>query len=126
MPHLPGAGIAALAGDQPLESERQPGHAIGQNSVVNIAATGEVARNGRRPLPHLPPAARVLVIAFGQRGARNLPNALAQQQKQKQGGNLLRAVEAEAAQMVAGALLCAGGLVLLKRASRLLEWYLRT
>jgi hypothetical protein len=114
VPHLPGAGIAALAHDQALHRERQSGHAIGEHAIVNVAATCEVAGDGRRPLPHLPAATRVLIITLGERRPGDLPQALTEQQKQQQSGDLLRAVEAEAAEMVAGALLCAGGLVLRK------------
>jgi hypothetical protein len=112
MAQFPGAHLAASLQHavlrlaemvQPLlheqvQRQRQPRQPVAQNAVVDIAATGEITGQRRRPLPRLPPAARVLIIAVGQRLAAGQPQSLDQKQRQQSSSDALRQIEAKAAE----------------------------
>ena len=98
--HHPVFGLAEVvqpALGQQIQRQRQPGQPVGQNPVVNVAATGKVAGQLRGPLPHLAPAARILVIAIGERLAAGEPQPLDEKHSQQPRRNALRQIEAKAA-----------------------------
>ena len=77
--HDPVFGLAEqieAALDEEVEGKRQAGGAIGEDAVVDVAAGGEVAGQGRGLLPHLAAAAGVLVVAVGEGLAGDEPEAL--------------------------------------------------
>ena len=65
---------------------------------MNVAATGEVSDEGRGPLPHFAPAARILVIAVAQVLARNEPEALDEKNCEQHCRDALRQIEMESAE----------------------------
>ncbi len=82
MAQLPGTELAALllrdavfgfaqqiegAFRKQVQGQRQSGQPVRQDAVVNVAAGGKVAGQGRGLFPGFAPAARVLVIAVGER-----------------------------------------------------------
>ena len=70
---------------KPLRRERKAGQAVGERAIaVQIAAGGEVALQGRGPLPHLAPALPKPVVVRTQGRVRNRPKALAQQNEQQE------------------------------------------
>ena len=112
MAELPGAELAARllndaifgaakkvesAVDEEVESERKSGEAVGENAVVNVAAGGVVAGEGRRPFPGFAAATRVLIVAIGQRLAAYDPESLEEKSCQQCRRDALREIEAKAA-----------------------------
>src|SRR6185437_2789543 len=96
----PRGGRRCLTRGDALQSQWQPGRAIGERSVVQVATTGEVPGNRRGMFPDLAPAAGELVVALGKWRARADPQTLAKKNKQQRGGDLLGAFEAKLAQAV--------------------------
>ena len=80
-----------------VEREREAGQAVGEDTVVDIAATGKVSGQGRRLLPHLAPTAGVLVVTVRERLTAGEPQPLRQEEQQQPCGDALRQVEAKAA-----------------------------
>ena len=62
--------------EEEIEGERKAGEAVGENAVVNVAAGGVVAGEGRRLFPGFAAAAGVLVVAVGKRLAAYEPESL--------------------------------------------------
>src|SRR5579883_1184756 len=62
--HFPGSGGRGLSAENALQGQRQSCSAVGERSVMNIAAGGEVAGQRRRLLPHLASAAGKFVIGL--------------------------------------------------------------
>ena len=84
--------------DEQVQGERKPGGAIGQDAVVDVAAGGEVAREGRRLLPDLASAASVLVVAVAERLMRDKPESLDEKDRKQPRRDALRQIEMEAAE----------------------------
>ena len=89
--------VEAALGEE-IEREGKAGGAPGEDAVVNVAATGEVSDEGRGLLPHLAPAARVLIVAVGQVLARDQPEALDEKNGEQHRRDALRQVEMESAE----------------------------
>ena len=100
VPHLPRRGRRCLSENDTFQRQWQPRRSIRQRPVVNIPAGGEVARQRRGPLPHLPPAARKLIIRLRKRLPRAHPQALPQQKQQHHRRDLLRSLESKFPQLV--------------------------
>jgi len=64
---------------------------------VNIPAGGVVAGNGGGTLPHLAPAASVLIVAIAESLASGEPEALQEKQREQHRRYALRKIEAKAA-----------------------------
>ena len=79
--HLPGGSVLALAGYYALQGEWQPGDTVSQRAIGDIAAGGEVARQGIWFFPHLASTARKVVVPRGERLAMKYPEALRHQQQ---------------------------------------------
>src|SRR5580658_6036010 len=80
---------------QQVERERQTGETISEDAIANITAGGEVADDRRGLLPGFTAAARVLIVAIGERLAACDPKSLAEKKQQENGGHALRKVETE-------------------------------
>ena len=89
-----------MASDDALDGQRESGGAIGESSVVDIAAGGEVSGEGRGFLPHFASAAGVGVVGVIQGIVLDDPEALREQNGEQHGGDLLRTIEAELPQAV--------------------------
>ena len=88
-----------LAGEHALQGQRQPGDAVSQRAIGDVAAGGEVSRQGIWLFPHLAAAAGEVVVPRGERLAMKYPEALRHQQQQQQGCELLRTLELEAGEL---------------------------
>lgn len=93
--HFPGGGSGRLAGQDALDGEREAGGSVGEGSVVDVAAGGEVSGEGRGLLPDFAAAAGVGVVGVRKRVVVDDPKALREKDGEQHGGDLLRAVEAE-------------------------------
>ena len=80
---------------QKVERKRQTREAIGKDAVAYVAARGEVACDGRGLLPGFSAAARVLIVAIGERLTAGDPKPLAEEEQKENGGHALRKVETE-------------------------------
>ena len=83
---------------QKIESERKPGQPVRQNAVVNVAAGGVVAGQGRWLFPGFASAARVLVIDVRQCLAADEPESLHEKEGQQSRRDPLRQIESKAAE----------------------------
>jgi hypothetical protein len=88
--------VKAALGEQ-IERKRETGDAVGEHSIVDVAATGVIAGERRRPLPHFAAAARVLVVAIAQRLVRREPESLREEREEHDGCDTLRQIEMKAA-----------------------------
>src|ERR1700733_15189951 len=79
--HLPGGRVLALAGHYALQGQGQPGNAVSQRAILDVAAGGEVARQGIWFFPHLASAAGEVVIPRGEGLAMKYPETLRHQQQ---------------------------------------------
>src|SRR5258708_6824433 len=84
--------------DEKIQSDRKPGGPIGEDAVVNVAAGGEVAREGRGLFPNLASAAGVLVVAVAERLMGDEPEALEEKNRKQHRRDALRQIEMEAAE----------------------------
>ncbi len=84
--------------DEQVEGERQTGSAIGEDAVVDVAAGGEVAGQGRGLLPHLAAAARVLVVAVGEGLVGDEPEALDEEGCEQRRRDALGQIESKTAE----------------------------
>ena len=62
--------------DEEIECERESGEPVGENAIVNVAAGGVVAGEGRGLFPGFAAAAGVLVVAVGEGLAAYDPESL--------------------------------------------------
>ena len=93
-----GGGANLVCGEQgeALGGEREARGAIGEGAVAReIAAGGEVAGKGRGPLPHLAAAAGEAEVSGGELLPVDDKDALAEEEEQEQGGDLLGAAQLE-------------------------------
>ena len=82
---------------QKIQRQRESRQPVGQYAVMNVAAGGVVAGQGRRLLPGFAPAARVLVIEVRQCLPADQPESLHEKERQQSRRDALRQIEAKAA-----------------------------
>lgn len=80
-----------------IEGKRKAGQTIGEDTIVDITATGEITGERGGVLPHFTSAARVLVVALGERLVSCQPETLHKKQQEQPSGDALGQVEAKAA-----------------------------
>ena len=80
--HFPGGRGGGLSGEDALDGQRKASGAIGQCSVMDIAAGGEVPGERGGFLPHFPAASGVGVVGIRKGLMMNDPKALREQERQ--------------------------------------------
>ena len=81
--------------NEEIERKRKSSDTIGENPVANVPAGCVVASQGRRLLPGLAAAARVLVVPVRKRLMPRDPKSLDKEKCEEPGRDALRQVEAE-------------------------------